>query len=92
MLNSSGDISIREVAQLIGSLVAMEPGVPYVLLHYKVLEIDRNKALKLSRGNYESAIKLSSLARTDLCWWVTNIQKSSKLVEVTLNSDASKLG
>ena len=96
LLNTSKNISIRDVAQLIGSLVAMEPGVLYAPLHYKVLEVDRNKALELSGGSYESSKQLSDLAKSDLHWWVNNIQTSSRPVEtgnpdVILKSDGSRL-
>lgn len=39
-------ITIRKFAQLIGKLVASEPGVSYAPLYYKTLEIEKDKALK----------------------------------------------
>ena len=72
----------------------MEPGVPYAALHYKVLEIDRNKALKGSRGAYDVPIELSELAKTELNWWVDNIESSWPVEieepDIILKSDASK--
>ena len=38
-------LSVREFAQLIGKLVAVETGVLYAPLHYKSMELERDLAL-----------------------------------------------
>lgn len=39
-------VTIREFSQLIGKLVAAEPGVMYAPIYYKILEIQKDEALK----------------------------------------------
>ena len=46
-------LTIRQVARLVGTLVATSEAVPLAPLYYKRLEREKDKALKLSRGNYE---------------------------------------
>ena len=52
------------LAEFIGSVVAAEPSIPNAPLHYKDLEISRNKALK----NHEESMQLSENNRIDLQW------------------------
>ena len=52
-------ITIRKFAQLIGKCVSVEPGVTYAALYYKLMEIERDKALKIHKGNFEATLYLS---------------------------------
>ena len=61
--------SIREVAQLIATLVSSSPGVEYGPLFYKQLEIEKNDALKKNKGSFEVQMQFSELARSDIHWW-----------------------
>lgn len=88
---------IREVAKLIGLLVASFPGVQYGPLFYRSLEYDKNKALINSKGNYDEVMKLSLEAIADLEWWVDNITSSFRTISsdkigAVLYTDASKTG
>lgn len=94
---SQNQVVIRELAQLIGNLVAAEQAVELAPLHYKSLEIERNRALTKARGDYETRITLSNSARSDLQWWVDHIDNVSKSIitkspSIFLTSDASNLG
>ena len=71
-------VSIRELSALIGNLVAAEPGVPLAPLRYKQLEIVRNEALSLHKGNFDSTLTLSHRAVTTMHWWITNIHSQTK--------------
>ena len=51
-------VVIRRLVQLIGKLVASELGVHYAPLYYKVLEIEKDDALKQIYGNFEAKFKL----------------------------------
>ena len=73
------------------------PGVEYAQLFYRSLEIDKIKALKESRGNYNSAIVLSDTSVLDFKWWIKNVESSFKWIShgdrlLFLYSDASKEG
>ena len=67
-------ISIRYFAKLIGKMVAAEPGVKYAALHYKSLELEKDNALKMSRGNFDDKIQISSESKQCITWWVKNIE------------------
>ena len=89
--------TIRQVAKVVGKLVAALPGVKYGQLYYRCIDIDKIRALALHKGNYEGTMTLSKQAKLDLQWWVQNIHVSSKPIltpnpQLILQSDASNLG
>ena len=53
-LLAKSECSIVEVSKVIGLLVASLPAVQYGQLHYRHLEIDKNIALKIAKGNYRT--------------------------------------
>lgn len=90
-------VTIREFAQLLGKLVAAEPGVECAPLFYKPLEKVKDKNLKIHKGNYNSFMNISEALHTDINWWIQNLPKSFKHVShgaptTILFSDASKKG
>ena len=66
-------ISIPKFAELIGKMIAAEPGVKYAASHYKTLELDKDRALKSNLGNYDSIIQISSESGDVIRWWNRNI-------------------
>lgn len=89
--------SIRQFAQAIGKMVASQLGVPYAPLYYKNLENEKNKQLKLSCGNYDSEMILSTESRETLNWWIKNLHSCENKVsrgkpEIILQSDSSGFG
>ena len=88
---------IQQLAEFIGNVVAAEPGVDYAVLYFKGLEIERNKALRQSRGHYETMITLSDESRDDIQWWLDNLPNAVKIIQNSLPdfvtvSDASMVG
>lgn len=69
------EITIRDFAQVIGKLVASQPGVQFALLFLKDLEHEKERALKNAKGNYDSKITLSKRSCNLLLWWVNNSQQ-----------------
>ena len=57
---SKNEMSIREIAGLVGLMVSYTPAVDYGAAHYRRLEIDRNEALKVSKGNFDASMTLSA--------------------------------
>ena len=51
---SKTSLTIRELASLIGSLVATFPGVQFGPLHYRTLEHDKNHALRRASYNFDA--------------------------------------
>ncbi|XP_033758533.1 uncharacterized protein LOC117340863 [Pecten maximus] len=89
--------TIETVAQCIGVLVSSFPGVQYGPRHYRSLEKDKIRALQKSRGNYSAQLQLSKESKTDLQWWINNVDSAMALIShlppsVILTSDASKKG
>ncbi len=87
---------IRDLAAYIGNVVAAETGVWMAGLHYKPLEIERNKALSLHAGNFDAHMFMNTI-QVELQWWIDTILSSIKFVKVpkvdlTLFSDASNKG
>ena len=89
--------SIREVAKLIGNLVATEEAVPLAPLHYRRLETEKAHAIKRARGDYDSPMELSAKAQVQIEWWIRNLDTVYRSltplpVSVTIFSDASRKG
>ncbi|XP_060558153.1 uncharacterized protein LOC132718470 [Ruditapes philippinarum] len=88
---------IRHFAQLIGKLVASEPGVEYAPLFYIPLEKVKDKNLRLNKGQYDKFMKLSSKTKNCINWWIVHTPINYKLVlreepSLTICSDASLSG
>ena len=91
------DFTIQSIAELVGKLVALFPGVTHAKLFYRQLDIEKSAALKLSRGNYEATMQISAEARQDLHWFLDNldgafVDVSVKNPDFVLKTDASNSG
>ena len=67
------EITIQELSEIIGKLVATFPGVQYGKLYYRQIDNEKTLALKMSKGDYSAKMKLSNTAKSDLKWWVFNL-------------------
>lgn len=65
---------IREVARVIGSLVACFPATRHGKLHYRNLELDKISALRNAKGKYDKYMVLTPKAVSDLHWWIEFLQ------------------
>jgi hypothetical protein len=65
--------TIREVAQLLGVLVATSPGNRWAQLYTRALDIEKTEALRANYGNYEAYMSVSPMVYEDLEWWKTNV-------------------
>ena len=89
--------SIRDLARVIGQIVACFPGTKFGPLHYRQLEKLKSKALKQAAGNYDAKTCLTKEAKKDLEWWINNVGKDvypllNEKVIVNMETDASKKG
>ena len=89
--------SIREVAQVIGQLVAAFPAVQWGPLYYRHLEKDKTQALKTSKGNFEAKMMLSQEGKIELQWWIDNVETAyfplvRKDPSIEIRTDASTSG
>lgn len=90
-------LTIRKFAQLIGKCVSVEPGVRYAALYYKIMEIERNEALKIHKGNFDAPINLSEASKLCIQWWIDNITTSFRFICLPqphrrIESDSSGFG
>ena len=89
-------LSIREVAGLIGLMVAYSPAVEYGEAHTKLLEREKNEALVETRGNFDGKMKVSDRAEQDILWWLNHLEGTRKVrldsPEVEIYTDASLEG
>lgn len=89
--------TIRELAQLIGVLIAACPAVKYGYLYTKILEREKFLALQKFNNNYEAKISPSNVILQDLLWWRSNILTVNNSMRVLSYSkeiftDASRTG
>ena len=90
-------LSIRDLAKLIGNLIATFEAVPLGPLYYRSLEIDKINALKQYNGDSDANISLGTQSRTDILWWINNIDLAFKSliplpIDIIIYTDASKVG
>ena len=96
-LLSKDTVTIRDLAKIIGKLVATEPAVKYAALFYKPLEIQKDHELKLNRGDFASFMVLSEESRSCLNWWIDNLESQFRPIilpkpERIIESDSSMVG
>ena len=76
--------TIREVASVVGLMVANFSGVKHDPPFYRCLENEKTDTLKLASGNLDSRMLLSEIAIKDLYWWVHNCINDPQLVQPEL--------
>ena len=73
-LQKKNKTSIREVSRVMGILVSSFSAVDYGTLHNRILEKENNYALKKSFGNYDVYLNVTNNMKSELKWWLDNIQ------------------
>ena len=89
--------SIWELPKLIGKLVSSFPGVAFGPLFYRDLEMAKTEALKVNRGGYDSTMVLSDDMKSELQWWVDNLETASSPIsngnpDIVIDTNASLIG
>ena len=91
------DMIIRDIAKLVGTLVACFPAIEYGPLYYRELEKAKIIALKKSQFNYDGKISLNNNCIREIQWWLKEGLDSNKSISkgnpsVILTTDSSLLG
>ncbi len=86
--------SIRELAEIIGLLVATSPGVEHAPVYYRRIDIEKSSHLKRHGGNFDSIVSLGPHSREDLLWWITHAHIIEKHIlhpppSLVIRSDSS---
>ena len=89
--------TIREVAGLVGLMIAFTTAFDYAGIHVKALEMDKIRALKHARGNFDDFMAISKEGKEDILWWLHNVRSSGRHIRIinpdcTLFTDASEEG
>ena len=69
----SYQVSIRELARMLGNIVTSFPAVTFGPVHYIHLEKDKISGLKYHKGNFEGRISLSVKGVSEIHWCINNI-------------------
>ena len=90
-------IKIRDLAKIIGYLVASFQAVTYGPMYYRHLEQDKILALRMNHFNFDKSTSLSINSQHELQWWIENIDNSFRNirtpgVDLTIHPDASMTG
>ena len=88
---------IREVAGLIGLMIAFSPAFRYAEGYVKNLERDKIEALREARGDFEATMTPSREGKDEILWWLQFVRNSGKPVrvshpDVVVFTDASNEG
>lgn len=88
---------IREVARVIGLLVAAIPALELGKLYYRRLETAKVAALRYNGGNFDKWMPVTEDMKTDLRWWVNQVIVQDRKIfrkspDIELYTDASDLG
>jgi len=94
---SKSAITIREMASVIGKIVAAFPGSQYGQLHYRTLEKQKVMALKRNKGKWDSLMSITPSMKPQLKWWIDNIESQFAIInrntpDIVLETDASMSG
>ena len=96
-LLTNNELSVRDVAKVIGVLVSCLPAIRYGALFYRYLERDKIIGLRANAGNFDGKMKISSNGKSDLQWWLCNVSSSIMPIKVpsyslVITTDASHVG
>ena len=71
-------VTIRQLAEIVGTLVALEPGADFAPLHYRRADIYKAHVLRVHGGEFDSKVPLDANTREDITWWRENAQHVTK--------------
>lgn len=88
---------IRQVAKVIGLIVASFSAIEFGKLFYRHLEKEKILALEHSKGNFDRDMFISNKMKDDLKWWIENVKHEVRHIshgnpEITIQTDASLHG
>ena len=89
--------TIRKVARVLGLIVSTFSAVEYGPLHYRDIEMQKIKALKYSKGNFDNKMQITNSMREELTWWITNLHTQKRHIDhsnpdLVITKDASLIG
>lgn len=71
----AGKVSLRNVASILGNSTSAIPSIPFAQSHYRSMQRFFIAASKKAQDNLNVKCTLSPESKTDLNWWVDNLEK-----------------
>ena len=92
--DSSGILTVQTLSEFLDSLESYSAAVEYGQCFLKMLHIEKNEALKKSKGNYKAFCTLSQKALEDIKWWKDEAIRYHSKIDLatqkhTVTTDAS---
>jgi hypothetical protein len=97
-LLSAEKTTVRQLAQLIGTLTSTAAAIMPGPLHYRHLQMQKRAGLKANRQSYNASVRLSAEMKQDLEWWINQLEchNGKKIIspnpDEVIETDASKTG
>lgn len=94
---SKGSLLVRELAKMVGTLLATQRAVLQAPLYYRQLQQLITQSLRQS-PSFEAMVSLDAGTRKDLEWWIHHLSEwnrrdiQPKMTDFLMETDASKLG
>ena len=90
-------LTIRDLASLLGKITSCFPATKYGRLHYRGIERLKTSSLKNNGFNFNKKIHLNDDATKDIAWWHDNVEAQSNDLwnpnpSLTIKSDACSYG
>ena len=90
-------VSLTELAKVIGILVSVFPAVEFGQLHYRNLELQKIYALRMSHGDFNAKTKVTEAMKLQLKWWFDYIKDQYRIInhgnpDKIITTDASTQG
>ena len=94
---SKKELTIRVLAKLIGTLVAILPAVEYGQMYYREMEKLKIQALINRKQNYEGSVVLNEESKKEIKWWIKEGVHSNKEIshgnpDIIMTTDSSMTG
>ena len=87
-LRNKSIATIKEVARVIGLIVASFSAVDYGQLFYRELEKEKSKALARSAGDFSAQMQVTNAMHSELDWWLLNLPSAFRTIS---HGNASKI-
>ena len=87
-------VTIRQLAEVVGMLVALEPGADFAPIYYRRAEIFKTDMLRTKKGNFDAKVDLSAEVKADLVWWREHVATVERKItrerpRIEITSDSS---
>lgn len=96
-IETKSNLKIIDLAQLIGSLIAASPAIPYSMLHTRYLENVKQIGLLSNCNDFNGNVQLNKIVINELQWWKEKLPNGANKIrndtyDYEFDSDSSLSG